>query len=445
MRRHIGSRMPDLFPNRIFQLAQSIPAQQGARVSHAIMYWAFLLCMLLYPFGHSFQEIGPIIGLIALGPYYYWNWQHSALRRFGLRWAWLAFMLLIFFKTAYSIAPLQSWQVMLPNIWQGFVLPVIAMECIRDGRDLRRFVLVFALAACAEGLDGIYQFVTGADLILGTQPLVGRLTGSMSTPRVGNYMAMALIPSLGLGFLLPRGWRPLLRWGCTLLLLFPGLFLLVFSQTRSGYLGFGAALLVLAGFVFRKIPFRYLAGLVLAVVLLVLFGPQRIHWTTLMQDPRWELWRFALDVFRAHPWFGAGVSAYNPAFNELGLVAVINGQDIPHPHNVYLQLLCEMGLVGFAAAMTALLGPLIWGYGRIRRGLAASGTPEQLRYWQLTAMFWGGYFAYLTTCLSGHNFFRTWWLGLGMALLGFFCGACVRSRYPFVLPGEGASGPSDIL
>eukprot|EP00828_Plagiopyla_frontata_P011639 TRINITY_DN16459_c0_g1_i3.p4 TRINITY_DN16459_c0_g1~~TRINITY_DN16459_c0_g1_i3.p4 ORF type:complete len:110 (+),score=12.29 TRINITY_DN16459_c0_g1_i3:228-557(+) len=93
-----------------------------------------------------------------------------------------------------------------------------------------------------------------------------------------------------------------------------------------------------------------------------------------------------------------------------------------------------MGLVGFAAAMTALLGPLIWGYGRIRRGLAASGTPEQLRYWQLTAMFWGGYFAYLTTCLSGHNFFPHMVAGVGHGLAWIFLRRLRKEQVSFRSP-----------
>lgn len=433
--------MTQTYRDTILGFVRSIPAHRGAGISHTIMYWALLLCMLLFPFGHSFREAGPIVGLIALGPYYYWNWESSALRsfrvgRFHLAWLWLAFLLFIFFKTGHSVAPLQSWQVMAPNLWQGFVLPLIAMECIRDERDIKRFVLAFALATAVQGLDGVYQYITGVDLVQGTPTLVGRLTGSMSTPRVGNYMAMALVPALGLGFLLPDGWKPWLRWGLSLILLFPGLFLLVFSQTRSGCLGFAVALTVLVVFVFRRVRFRYLAGVGVAVALLVMFGPQRLHWTTLMQDPRWEVWGFALEVFKAHPWFGAGVSAFNPAFNAMGLVTVVNGQDIPHPHNVYLQMLCELGAVGFIAAMAALLGPLFWAFVQLRRGLAAGATSQRLRYWRLTAMLWGGYVAYLVTCISGHNFYRTWWLALGMTLLGLTCGDCVRARRPYALPEE---------
>lgn len=432
------SRMPHVRREKILQFVRSIPPEQGARIAHGLMYWAFLLCMLLFPFGHSFREAGSIIALISLVPYYYWNWSNSALRRFPLAWAWLVFFLLILVNTVHSVAPLESWDVMAPNLRQGFVFPLIAMECVRDGRDLKRFVLVFILATFAQGLDGMYQYTTGVDFIQGTAIYAGRLTGSMSTPRVGNYMAMALVPAMGLGFLLPCAWKSVLRWSVCLGLLFPGLFLLLFSQTRSGYLGFAVALAVLSVAVFRKVSMRSLAGLVLIVLvgggLAMFFGPQRMHLEAVAQDPRWELWGLALDVFRAHPWFGAGVSAFNPAFNSMGLVAAINGQDIPHPHNVYLQLLCELGIVGFVAAMVALFGPLAWGYARIRKGIAAAADREQRLYWEMTAMIWGGYLAYLVTCISGHNFFRTWWLAFGMSLLGLFCGACIRRKHPFSLP-----------
>ena len=56
------------------------------------------------------------------------------------------------------------------------------------------------------------------------------------------------------------------------------------------------------------------------------------------EDSRWKLWEISLEVFKAHPIIGGGMSAAST------ITTAIEGHD---SHNVYLDILCNSGLIGF--------------------------------------------------------------------------------------------------
>jgi O-antigen ligase len=150
-------------------------------------------------------------------------------------------------------------------------------------------------------------------------------------------------------------------------------------------------------------------------------------------DGRWVLWEMAWRVFRENPWFGAGAGQYNAAFRSLGLTPAAHDPiTISHPHNLYLDMLYAHGLVGFIAGMIFLFGFLYWGYRRIRPGLLAEwGGKIGGLYWRLAAAFWVAYAGWLVNGIFGHDFYRTWWLGLAMSYLGIMAGAAVNGlRHP---------------
>ncbi|MEG2173680.1 MAG: O-antigen ligase family protein, partial [Desulfovibrionaceae bacterium] len=214
------------------------------------------------------------------------------------------------------------------------------------------------------------------------------------------------------------------------LLLLPAFFLLVFSYTRSGYL----ALLVgmcLVLFIFVKKSRWPLILLPLASFIpLALLLPQRLGAHALAGDGRWDLWKFGWEVFCSKPWFGAGFGEYNRAFRALGFVPTLDEITISHPHNIYLQFLCESGIVGTFFILIFLLGFLYWGYRRVRQGLEqaqAAHARQAIYHWRLATFFWAAWGAYLANGIFGHDFFRLWWFSLSMTLLGLMIGACCNA------------------
>ncbi|EGY24254.1 O-Antigen Polymerase family protein [Desulfovibrio sp. A2] len=404
-----------------FRAASDLQRAEWARTA---LFWLFWLSIATFPLGQAFRETGPILCLAALLPYHYWGYKQSTLRRFPLKWLFVVFYGLICVKTALSLDPRQSLVYVLPNVWKGFALPFIAMECARDMRDMRRLVWAFVVVSFYEGLDGIYQHITGFDLINHTAIMAKRLTGSMSTYRVGDYMALVLVPAFGLWAMQPQEKSPWRRAAMTVLTLAPGIYLWIFAQARSGYLGVAAALFLL-WWLFTRPRLVYLLAPVGLGVLAVLFGPKRITLETAMRDGRIELWRMAWQVIQERPLFGSGMGMFGPAFKELGLHPVVNSPRIQHPHSVYIQFLVDTGAIGFVIAMTFLFGMLAWGLRRIYRNAPHSGAPHDM--WTLAAFFLAGWLCYLVEALFAHDYLRSWWMAVSMGHLGVMIGAVLNA------------------
>ena len=327
----------------------------------------------------------------------------------------------------FSTDPLSSLLHAGTGINKGFILPFIAMECVRGEKDLRRLVWACVLACFWQGLDGVWQVFTGRDFIMGYELNAGRLTGSLGDYTVGNYIALALIPAFGLWFILRRGLDAVSSVFLCLTVFWPAFFLLLGAASRSGALAVASAVGFWALLRRRRWQWRILLWPLAALVVFILCQPQRLTPETLASDGRWSLWELGWRVFLEHPWFGAGAGQYNAAFRALGLSPAKDDITISHPHNLYLDLLYAHGLVGFCLGMIFLLGFLWWGYKRIRPRLTAecAGKSPSL-YWRLTAWFWIGFAGWLVNGIFGHDFYRIWWLGLAMSHLGVMIGAVVN-------------------
>lgn len=398
------------------------------------LFWTFWLSLASFPIGYGMREVLPVVCCIFLLLYYCHEWHNSVLRRLGARSLFYCLWLMLLIGVLFSG---DVWASLLhagTGINKGFILPFIAMECVRDERDLRRLVWACVAACFWQGLDGLWQAGTGRDFIMGYEPNAGRLTASLGDYTVGNYIALALVPAFSLWFILRQRLPALSSGFLWLAALWPAFFLLVGSASRSGALAVAAsfgfwAVLRRRGWQWRIVlwPLLALAGGAL------LEGRMRPE--VLIDDGRWSLWKLGWRVFLEHPWFGAGAGQYNAAFRALGLRPEKDAITISHPHNLYLDMLYAHGIVGFSLGMIFLLGFLWWGYKRIRPRLTAecAGNGASV-YWRLAGWFWVGFAAWLVNGVFGHDFYRIWWLALAMSYLGVMIGAVVNG-----LGGENAS------
>jgi O-antigen ligase len=66
---------------------------------------------------------------------------------------------------------------------------------------------------------------------------------------------------------------------------------------------------------------------------------------------RTELWQLSMSMFWENPLFGMGLGAFNSyAFNS-----ILADRSFAYGHNIYLELLGELGIVGFVLIFTALI------------------------------------------------------------------------------------------
>ena len=416
----------------------ALHSEKPAEYYFAGLFWSFWLTLALFPIGYGWREVMPPLCLVFLLLYYRCAWGNSVLARlevFPLFWCcWAMLLIGVFF----SGHPFNSLLHAGTGINKGFILPFIAMECVREEKDLRRLVWACVFACFWQGLDGVWQAYSGRDFVMDYPLSSGRLTGSIGDYAVGNYIALALIPSFALWFILRERLRRVESAFLLLTLLWPAFFLLLGAAARSGMLAVAAALGLWLWCVLKdeSLLRRCLLAFAAASGLLAFFFVLVLRWRTLSSitlanDGRWSLWELAWRVFCENPWFGAGAGQYNAAFRGLALTPAHDPVSISHPHNLYLDILYAHGIVGFILGMVFLFGFLLWGYKRIQPALLAEwqGKTRGL-YWRFAAAFWIGYACWLVNGIFGHDFYRSWWLGLAMSYLGIMAGAAVNGIQP---------------
>ena len=146
-------------------------------------------------------------------------------------------------------------------------------------------------------------------------------------------------------------------------LMFSGI---IFSFSRMGFIATLSSLLLMGTLVLGTTQLSWLTGSrrrrwvgVAMIVALVLAGfvflpPERliqrfaefVSTDGLTSEGRTNLWAETIPLIRAYPVFGCGLGGYETAFSRFKISGVLVTDDFVH--NDYLQLLAELGLVGFA-------------------------------------------------------------------------------------------------
>jgi O-antigen ligase len=289
-------------------------------------------------------------------------------------------------------------------------------------------LLALAAAAMAQAAMGLWQFALRGD---GPFPIDARFYRAYGTFEQPNPFAgfLGMVGALLVGVVAARAWalggRVLSRGAGTSLRdrvfrRLPGLMrdagvsigvvllagaagavvaALGASWSRGGWMGFGAALLVMLA----VLPRRGLWGVLLVLALILgglglyrvggLPAPVADRLTGFLAYARFEdvrgvgihdanfaviermaHWQAALAMWRDHVWLGVGFGCYAPAYPQYRLI------NWPHPlghaHNYYLNLLAETGILGLIA-YGVWWARVFWGLWRasrrcegLRRGVA---------------------------------------------------------------------------
>ncbi len=207
---------------------------------------------------------------------------------------------------------------------------------------------------------------------------------------------------------------------------------LVASWSRGAWIGFAAALGAMALALPRKAHWGWLLAAGLVVLFLALYTagwlPERIvarltEFTAglRLQDvrgvsissanfavmERLAHWQSAVEMWRAHFWTGVGIGGYELAYPKF---ALINWPlALGHAHNIYLNTLAEMGLLGLGVYLF-LWGWVFWQTWRATRratGLARGVAVGLLGAW---------------THLTVHHLFDNLYVNNVHLLVGFLLG-----------------------
>jgi O-antigen ligase len=326
---------------------------------------------------------------------------------------------------------------------QVFVLvPAAVLLLIRDRSDFRLLAWSFVALAGWQGAVGVHQYVTGTGA-----SYQGETIRAVGTFGAQDVMGMATVVSFGLvcAVGLALGRSPVRQRGvaalCALALLLP----LAVSFSRGAWIATAvtcAVQLTLAG------PLRALKALAVAtaagVVLVGGFGvgtamlQERVSSITRVTDApdqsvtdRYTMWAAAVGMWREQPLTGVGLKGFPEHRDAHASLALSAGSDtdgagasyrrqpLLSPHNMYLLVLGEQGLIGLlalAGGWLALLVCALRGLFRVRAGrpgLDCALVSCGLLVWQLTDFLYadiGGPSTVLTAVCLG---LASWWALLG--------------------------------
>ncbi|MGZ3115552.1 O-antigen ligase family protein [Streptomyces sp. H62] len=328
---------------------------------------------------------------------------------------------------------------------QVFVLvPAAVLLLVRDRGDARLLARSMVGLALWQGAVGVHQYVTGTGA-----SYQGEQVRAVGTFGPQDVMGMATVVSLGLvcAVGLALGHAPArqraLAAGCALALLVP----LALSFSRGAWIATAvtcAAQLLLAGV--RRALAVGAAAFAAGVVLVGGFGlgtamlQERVGSITQVADApdqsvtdRYTMWEASVGMWRERPVTGVGLKGFPEHRDGHASLALSSGsetdgagagylrQPLLSPHNMYLLVLAEQGLLGLLALAGSWLALLVLGLRGLRAvrrtgragadcGLVACG----LLVWQLTDFAYadiGGPSTVLTAVCFG---LAAWWaLGSG--------------------------------
>lgn len=259
---------------------------------------------------------------------------------------------------------------------QLFVLfPLAVMLTLRTPRDALLLGGAVATAGMIEGVVGVLQYGTGTGASIGGETV--RAVGTFGAQEIlglSVVVSHALIVCLAVA-LGTTGRARVVGSVCALALVVP----LVLSLSRGSWVATAIAstvLLVLVGW-------RALAAVVLMVttvgaVLVAVVGVDDAvvsRFDTLGStasspdesvDDRYRLWDTAVSIWTEHPVTGSGIRSF-PALRDSHAPLDLNSssdtsqpgagfvrQELLSPHNQYLLVLAEQGLLGFLALTSGL-------------------------------------------------------------------------------------------
>jgi len=265
------------------------------------------------------------------------------------------FFCVLGFYTLFSYDRDQSWDIFFNRVIKFSMLSAFLAAFIRTEWALKLIIASFLLAMLKMGQEGFIGWLTGG-MVWENQgiPRLHGVTGLYRHPNSYSGMAVGCLPFIYYLYPISNAWQKILL----LTLLAFALVIIVFTGSRTGYV----ATILLSLYFWRekiklgKIKYLILGALIFtcAYVLLPDEYTQRLHSIFTLDEAegsssetRIQILKDAVSVFLSHPW-GVGVSAFPSVRMEMF------GR-LQDTHNLYLELLTNMSVLGLLSFFTFIL------------------------------------------------------------------------------------------
>ncbi|MFD3376066.1 O-antigen ligase family protein [Streptomyces sp. NPDC058697] len=323
---------------------------------------------------------------------------------------------------------------------QIFVLvPVAVMLLIRDRRDARLVAWSLIGLALWQGAIGVHQYATGTGAsYMGEEIRAVGTFGAADVMGMATVVSFGVVCSLGLALGAGPGRQRTAAALCSLALLLP----LALSFSRGAWIATAVTCGVQLALAGMRRAVKVFAVVAAASVILVgglgvgtAMLQERISSITQVADApdqsvtdRYTMWAAAVDMWRDQPLTGVGLKGFPDHRDGNASLALSSGSDtegagagfkrqpLLSPHNMYLLILSEQGLLGLLALAGSWFALLVCGLRRLfaarrraARDLDCALVACGLLTWQLVDFAYadiGGPSTALTAVLFG---LAAWW------------------------------------
>ncbi|MDD5173088.1 MAG: O-antigen ligase family protein [Patescibacteria group bacterium] len=285
-------------------------------------------------------------------------------------WRWLICLWLLVATISMFVAPeLRA----AAGVWRAYFIEpamflIVLLDLIKNDQDKKTLIFTLGLSAFCCSVWAILQKWLGGGVFsteVWGRAQVWRATGPFSHPNfLGLYLAPLIVLVAG-GIVNFRG--KIRSVVCCFVFLFITFWALVLARSEGALIGVFAGL-AFWGVVLKKTRKYVLTGLIIAFLLIMVwpFSRQYFLEKALLQDLsgqfRLNIWSGAVSLLKVSPVLGAGLDGYErliPDYQANSFIAR-DGRNFyappqPYPHNLFLAIWLEVGLVGLIVFVWILI------------------------------------------------------------------------------------------
>jgi len=251
------------------------------------------------------------------------------------------------------------------GVWRAyFIEPILLLivfcDLIKNKKDLKQILSIFIFSALIISIYALYQKFIGQGVwsteVWG-QLQVLRITSFFPHPNfLGLYLGPLIL--LGLGYIFSYFKNKNIIIGCALLFFIITFLSLIYARSEATILAILVGLFFLGLIV--KSSQKYTLVFLLILLLLIFSFPvsrnyfvQKVGLQDLSGQLRFNIWQGAVELIKEKPVLGAGLDGYErlapdyqKRFYDPHTGELISVETHPYPHNLYLALWLELGLLG---------------------------------------------------------------------------------------------------
>lgn len=265
----------------------------------------------------------------------------------------LIFVVFCMLSTIFSYSFPLSFKALFTKIIKNILMFFIISVFIKDRGYLKMILLLFIVSSIVIIVDSGFQLLRGTDILRHNFMYANQLTSSFSNPNsLGGWLIVVICIMFGIfnSNIFSTKTRVLSTMIFVILIA-----LLIMTRSRGSWLGLFMSFIFIAFQLFKKYPKKrkkiVVFLIILSAIIVLIALPQNIKlraYSMLSLENsslfRINLWKEAIEIIEDFPLFGTGLNTYSKVAPNYTM-----GDGGYYPHNSYLQMAAEIGILGLLA------------------------------------------------------------------------------------------------